>query len=101
MNERQKILEEAIQCVCSDRNEQYGSPEDNFAVIAEFWDSYLLYKKREEIAMGEFNITPKDVAEMMVLFKIGRACTASVSKKDTYVDIAGYAACAGGLCNED
>lgn len=101
MNERQKILEEAIQCVCMDRNEQYGSPEDNFAVIAEFWDSYLLHKKCKEIAAGEFSITPKDVAEMMVLFKIGRACTASVLKMDTYVDIAGYAACAGGLRDEN
>ena len=32
---RRFILEDAIQCVCTDRNEQYGEPEDNFKVIAE------------------------------------------------------------------
>lgn len=33
---RKEILEAAEQCVCHDRNEQYGEPENNFAVIARF-----------------------------------------------------------------
>lgn len=38
---RQKILEDAIKCVCHDRNAQYGSPERSFAEIAEVWSWYL------------------------------------------------------------
>ena len=37
------------------------------------------------------DVTPKDVAMMMALLKIARAKAGS--KPDTYVDLAGYAAC--------
>lgn len=33
---RKEILAEAEKCVCSDRNLQYGEPEDNFNTIAKF-----------------------------------------------------------------
>lgn len=36
----------------------------------------------------------------MILFKVGRAAAAMEDHRDTYVDIAGYAACAGGMCDE-
>ena len=39
--ERKEILEQAIKAVCTDRDGQYGSPENNFKVIAEFWTDYL------------------------------------------------------------
>lgn len=83
---RKKILREAIKCVCTDRNQQYGEPEDNFDVIAGFWETYL-----------GMPVSRQMVADMMILFKIGRVVTAEVQKKDTYIDIAGYAACAGGM----
>lgn len=83
---REEILREAIKCVCTDRNRQYGEPEDNFDVIAGFWETYL-----------GCPVTERMVADMMILLKIGRAVTADVQKKDTYIDIAGYAACAGGM----
>ena len=38
---REEILREAIKCVCTDRNEQYGEPEDNFSCIAEYWQKSL------------------------------------------------------------
>ena len=31
---RKEFLAEAEKCVCSDRNLQYGEPEDNFSDIA-------------------------------------------------------------------
>lgn len=37
------------------------------------------------------DVTPKDVAMMMALLKIARAKAGS--KPDTYIDLAGYAAC--------
>ena len=81
---RESILNAAKRCVCGDREQDYGSPEDNFAVIAALWTAYT-----------GTDITPKDVAMMMALLKIARAKAGS--KPDTYIDLAGYAACGGEL----
>lgn len=90
---REEILNEAKKCVCTDRNQQYGEPEDNFAVIAQFWEQYVRAKC---VGHGvDVDFDAEDVANMMVLFKVGRAATANEQKADTYIDIAGYAACAG------
>lgn len=77
---RLDTLKAAAECVCGSREEDYGRPEDNFAVIAALWTAYT-----------GTDVTPKDVAMMMALLKIARAKAGS--KPDTYVDLAGYAAC--------
>ena len=77
---RLETLKAAAECVCGGREEDYGSPEDNFSVIAALWTAYT-----------GTDVTPKDVAMMMALLKIARAKAGS--KPDTYVDLAGYAAC--------
>lgn len=86
---REMCLDEAKKCVCTDRNQQYGEPEQNFTVIAQLWQAYL----RAATGADDIEIFPCDVAMMMVLFKAGRRATAVTEKADTYVDIAGYAAC--------
>lgn len=90
---RKEILEKALQCVNGKREEQYGSPEDNFAMIAQFWELYL--RNREDIC-----ISPEDVAVMMILLKIARIAGGGY-KLDNWVDIAGYAACGGGICENN
>lgn len=80
---RRAILDKAIQCVCSDRDKQYGSPQDSFKEIAEYWSLYL----------GK-TILPEDVGLMMALLKIARMVTGQ-PKEDSYVDACGYIACAG------
>lgn len=95
---REDILRAAIRCVCTDRNEQYGEPEDSFSVIAEYWQKYLIDHCVEyESAVC---ITPEDAAVMMILFKIARFITAETPSCDTFIDIAGYAACAGELSEQ-
>lgn len=94
---REEILREAIKCVCTDRNEQYGEPEDNFDCIAGYWQKFLC-DHCVEYGAGVC-ITPEDVAVMMMLFKIARYITADTPIVDTFVDIAGYAACAGEICD--
>lgn len=79
---RSDILDEAKKTICQDRNNQYGEPEDNFKVIANFWSEYL-----------DTEITATDVANMMILFKVAR--NKANSKGDNWVDICGYAACGG------
>ena len=87
---RAHVLELARKCVCSDRESQYGSPENNFALIAAFWGLYL----EEKLQLTEIEIKAEDVAMMMALLKIAR-CTTGQVKLDNYVDLAGYAACGG------
>lgn len=79
---RAEILDTAKRIVTGDREQQYGSPEDNFTTIAGFWTTYLRH-----------DITADDVAMMMVLLKVARIQSGQV-KADNYVDLAGYAACA-------
>lgn len=91
---REEILKEALQCVNGEREQQYGSPEDSFMVIAELWTVYLEHKCVED--NGVVLLHPEDVAAMMALLKIARICTGKY-KGDNWVDLAGYAAC-GGAC---
>ena len=91
---RSEILEAANTCVCSDREQDYGSPENNFETIGLLWGVYLLAAHPELTQVMALNhITPKDVAAMMALLKVARIATGD--KADSFVDLAGYAACAG------
>lgn len=85
---RQEILEMAKKCVCEDRNQSYGEPESNFERIARLWSDYLNH-----------SVTPVDVANMMVLFKVARVQRdmgrGTGFNMDNFIDIAGYAACGG------
>ena len=79
---RTEILDAAKAIVTGEREKQYGSPEDNFGVIARLWSAY---------AGREF--TPVDVAMMMTLLKVARIKTGHY-KSDSYIDACGYLACA-------
>lgn len=85
---RAQILNEARDIICSDRNKQYGEPEDNFAVIGELWSQYL--RRAKDVAI---DLNGYDVGMLMALFKIGRLETGT-PKRDNFVDLAGYVACA-------
>ena len=95
---RAAVLEKARACVCGEREEDYGSPEDSFGCIAELWEAYL---RAACIAPNAVvTVTPTDVAMMMALLKIARVGTSFVGgTADSFVDLAGYAAC-GAECAE-
>ena len=78
---RKECLDAAAQCVLQDRASQYGKVENNFEQIADLWEAYL-----------HAPISALDVAMMMSLLKIARA-KANPAHADSFVDIAGYAAC--------
>lgn len=88
---RKEILENALKCVCGDREQDYGSPENNFYTIAKLWSAYLqsAFSNNEQVG-----ITSKDVAAMLALMKISRISSGH-AKADNWVDLAGYAACGG------
>ena len=82
---REAVLEKAQKIVTGARQSTYGNPEDCFKIIGDMWSGYL-----------GIDVTPSDVAMLMILLKIARAKN-SKSYADNYIDIAGYAACAGEL----
>lgn len=83
---REEILEAAQKCVCGNREQDYGSPENNFRTIAALWNAYL----------GTCELRSWDVAAMLALLKIARIASGH-AKDDNWIDLAGYAACGGEL----
>lgn len=85
---RAEILDAAKKCVCGQREQDYGTPESNFQLIANLWNNYLGFVDHD------YDITPTDVAMMMALMKIARIKSGG-GTGDSFVDLAGYAACGG------
>lgn len=86
---RAECLKKAHECVCGQREQDYGKPEDNFKGIAGLWSAY----KGVEFTAG-------DVAMMMALLKVARIRTGT-GTADSFVDLAGYAACAAEIASTE
>jgi hypothetical protein len=84
----ESILQEAERIINGQRQNDYGSPEDNFGFIRDLWNAYIENKYKDHGVL----LSSVDVAMMMVLLKVARH--AHSPKRDNLVDIAGYAACA-------
>ncbi len=80
----ESITDEAKAIVAGDRASDYGDANESFARIAKLWSAYT-----------GTSISPWDVAQMMILLKVSLAKTSR--KRDTLVDIVGYAECASKL----
>lgn len=83
---RKKVLDDAAKAVLTDRNAEYGEPEDSFQMIAELWRSYLKYP-----------VNAMDVGVMLALMKVARIRSSCGRSRDSFVDLAGYAACAASI----
>jgi hypothetical protein len=75
---KETILDEASRITSTDRRAEYGSPTKNFNDIATMWS----------VVTG-FEIRPDQVVMMMICLKICRQNAGY--KRDSLVDIAGYA----------
>jgi hypothetical protein len=87
LNKKATILDTAAMITAGDRQRDYDSPMPNHARIAKLWNSYLSIRKKGFSS----DITPEDVATMMILLKIARQVF--TPKTDNLVDICGYARC--------
>ena len=76
---------QADKCVNGQREQDYGTPEQNFQAIADLWSAYK-----------GISFSAVDVAMMMSLLKIARIRSGG-GTGDSFVDLAGYAACGGEL----
>jgi len=84
MTKRSEILAEADGLINGPRQEHYGSPAENFGVIADMWSAYT-----------KIDITPADVCHMMTLLKVARLRNGP--HRDSSVDACGYMALGGEL----
>ena len=96
---RREILEKASACVCGDRDEQYGRPEDSFGLIARLWNDYLQGAEKNGGPVRTDIISVRDVAAMLALLKIARI-RGGKKHADNWIDLAGYAACGGEIEGE-
>ena len=83
MTARNQVLERAHDAVMLDRAATHGEAERTFASIAAVWSARL-----------GITITPAQVCIMMIDLKGCRAWN-NPGHGDTWVDMAGYAACGG------
>ena len=95
---RGQILNKALDIINGDRLDTYGKPEDSFEIIGKYWTTYL--QANGLITGSGALISPQEVAEMMMLFKIARMSGQKPSI-DNYVDLAGYAAIAADMVDKD
>lgn len=80
---REEILKKADEIVNGHREQDYGTPERNFQMIAKLWSVYI-----------GIEVTAVDVAMLMILMKSARIKTGTMTE-DSFIDLAGYAACGG------
>lgn len=91
-----ELLEAAIKTV-ADRGVPYGGVEDNFTRIARYWNAHLVAADVvSPNEPGDGPLGPEDVAMMMILMKLARLNNAP-DHLDSWIDIAGYAACGGSI----
>ena len=85
---REELSQKADETVCGSREQAHGNPEGTFERIALAWSAYL-----------DIDIMTADVAVMMILFKTARL-RGNPKHEDSWVDIAGYAACGAEISSE-
>lgn len=96
MMNRQEILSAAKKNICNE--ERLGCNTSELESIGYLWSVYLrtAYPKLARV-LALNGINEKDVAMMMALLKISRIATGS--NIDSFIDLAGYSACAGEIAN--
>ena len=83
---KESILTEAHNIIYGDREKTYGHPAKNLKTIAAMWSAYM-----NNMDDGNFVVTAKDVAAMMMLVKVARFAN-DPNHRDNLVDVCGYAA---------
>ena len=86
---RTHLLEDANRIITKDRAATHGDAENSFHTIANYWSVYLSAELKTIIV-----VNPRDVAQMMVLFKAARAHN-NPGHSDNWIDQIGYSAIAG------
>jgi hypothetical protein len=89
MTKRAECLAKAQDLVLGDRDKSYDPPKANFKRIAAAWTAYKC-----------MSFSEGDVAAMLILVKTSRL-VATPDHEDSWIDIAGYAACGMEVTSDD
>ena len=87
---RSTLLSTANGLVSSDRQDAYGPPDRNFALIAQRWSQFL-----------GVDLEPWMVAYLMADLKLARIASVGKPHEDSLIDACGYLALAGELATDD
>ncbi len=84
---REEVLRDAEEMISALRDEVYGDPLTNHQRIAEMWSAIL-----------DVDVRPEEVVLCMIAVKMSRLCRVP-DHKDSWIDIAGYAALGGEIAD--
>lgn len=88
---------EQVTEILDDRQGQYGDASDTLQLIAEYWNAFLneITGYHRDPGASRVELTPAEVAQMMVLFKVARAQRGRLAEHgdptDDMLDTIGYA----------
>lgn len=86
------VLDEAKQLISGERKDTYGDATETHRRIGQAWSAVL--------GLSDRTIEPHEVALMMICLKAIRA-SRTADHKDSWVDLAGYAALGGAMNTTD
>ena len=87
---KQWLLDKAGSVVSGARRKAYGTPENNFARIALFWDAYFVNCGVTLLKNGQpYTLQASDVSPLMRLMKEARLCE-TPDHTDSFTDLIGY-----------
>jgi hypothetical protein len=84
-----EICQSAAMLVGGDRAQQHGDKEKNFSNIAALWTAYLSIRAEPAAPLSAV-----DVGMMLAALKMARIHSGRLNMDD-FIDLAGYAGCAG------
>lgn len=91
--ERGRLLAEAARTTEGQRGKDYGTPAVNLGErTADLWDAYMRHR--------DFPVDGRDVCIMQILVKVARLIE-SPAHRDSWLDIAGYAASGWEITSQD
>jgi hypothetical protein len=83
--ERGRLLQDAAAATEGQRASDYGTPKVNLGErTADLWDAYLRHR--------DGPVDGRDVCIMQILVKVARLVEGDGAHRDSWLDIAGYAA---------
>lgn len=97
---------EQVTEILDDRQGQYGDASDTLQLIAEYWNAFLneITGYHRDPGASRVELTPAEVAQMMVLFKVARAQRGRWAEHgdptDDMLDTIGYATLAADVRKE-
>lgn len=102
MSAKERVTE-----ILDDRHGQYGEASDTLQLIADYWNAFLhgINGHSQDYKTSRVQLTPEQVAQMMVLFKVARAQRGRWAENgdptDDMLDTIGYATLAADVLAEE